>query len=94
MLVGCGSEAITSVLRQARPAFAFFGHYHGPGRLEHCDFGPTQAFHLGGLELRGPGGCAEPRSVGVLRWSAGAGRFEYLSHDWLRTFARHNWRYR
>jgi hypothetical protein len=94
MVPESGSEEITTVLRRARPAFHFFGHYHGPGRLHLCDFRPTQVFHLHGLELRGPGGTAEEGSVGVLRWADGAGRFEYLDPAWLRTFTRHNWNHR
>jgi hypothetical protein len=94
MLPDSGSNAITTILQLARPAFHFFGHYHGPGRLHLCDFRPTQVFHLAGFELRGPGGTAEERSVGVLRWAGGAGRFEYLDSAWLRTFTRHNWNHR
>jgi hypothetical protein len=94
MILDSGSEAITTVLHLARPAFHFFGHYHGAGRLHLYDFHPTQVFHLAGLELRGPGGTAEERSVGVLRWQDGAGRFEYLAPSWLRTFTRHNWTHR
>src|SRR5262249_35635433 len=29
VLAGSGSEEIGSIIRGARPAFAFFGHYHG-----------------------------------------------------------------
>ena len=94
MLLDSGSEAISAVIALARPAFAFFGHYHGKGRLEECDFGPTWPFHLAGLELRGPGKTAEERSVGVLRWDGREGTFEYVAPDWLRTFTRHNWAHR
>jgi hypothetical protein len=94
MLAGSGSEAITRVIQLARPAFAFFGHYHGAGRLHLCDFGPTRVVHVHHFELRGPGGTAEEGSVGVLRWAEGAGRFECLDPAWLRTFTRHNWNYR
>jgi hypothetical protein len=86
-----GSEAITAVIERARPAFAFFGHYHGEGRLDECDFGPTQVYHLAGLEFRGRGGSAEDRCAGVLRWQDGRGSFEYLPPSWLRTITRHNW---
>jgi hypothetical protein len=89
-----GSGLPRAAATESRRSFAFFGHYHGRGRLEHCDCGSTQVYHLDGLELRGPGGCAEPGSVGVLRWGPRGGRFEYLFPDWLRTFGRHNWRYR
>jgi hypothetical protein len=89
-----GSEAISTVLALARPAFAFFGHYHTPGRLAECNFGPTQVIHLHGLELRGKGGTAEEGSVGVLLWGGRAGSFAYLESDWLRTFTRDNWPHR
>ena len=91
MILDAGSEAITTLLATARPAFAFFGHYHGEGRLDECDFGPTRVYHLAGLEFRGEGGSAEDRCAGVLRWQEGAGSFEYLSPRWLRTLTRHNW---
>ncbi len=91
MILDAGSEAISLVIATARPAFAFFGHYHCEGRLDECDFGPTQAYHLAGLEFRGKGGTAEDRCAGVLRWQEGAGSFEYLPPRWLRTISRHNW---
>jgi hypothetical protein len=91
MFQGSGSDDITTVIRLARPAFAFFGHYHCPGRLDECDFGATQVFHLDGFELRGRGGSAEEDSVGVLRWTAEGGTFEYLDPQWLSRFTRHNW---
>jgi hypothetical protein len=86
-----GSEDIGAVLRLARPAFAFFGHYHGPGRRVEGDFGGTCVHHLNHLELRS---CAEEGSVGVLTWDGGAGNFAYLDPAWLRTVTRHNWRHR
>jgi hypothetical protein len=86
-----GSEAISSVLRQARPAFAFFGHYHGLGRQVLGDFGPTAVYHLEGLEFRGKGHTAEEGCAGLLRWAERGGTFEYLPPAWLRTFTRHNW---
>jgi hypothetical protein len=94
MIAGAGSEDINLIVSCTRPSFAFFGHYHGRGRLDECDFAPTRVFHLGGFEMRGPGGTTEPGSVGVLRWRDGRGSFDYLSPDWLRTFTRHNWRHR
>jgi hypothetical protein len=94
MLLDSGSDAISAVIARAKPAFAFFGHYHGKGRLDQCDFGRTRAFHLAGLEFRGPGKTAEDRSVGVLRWDGSGGRFEYVAPSWLRTFSRHNWAHR
>lgn len=90
-LLDSGSEAISTLLASACPAFAFFGHYHGEDRLDECNFGPTQVYHLAGLELRGKGGSAEERCAGVLRWQEGRGSFEYLSPKWLRTITRHNW---
>jgi hypothetical protein len=94
MFLDSGSQAITDVIDLAQPAFHFFGHYHCPGRIEACDFGETQVFHLHGFELHGPGGSAEQDSVGVLRWGEAGGAFEYLDPAWLGTFTRHNWQHR
>jgi hypothetical protein len=91
---GSGSTEIDAVINLARPAFAFFGHYGGTGRRVQGDFGDTQVYHLGGCELRGPGGSAEDGSVGVLRWADGRATFDYLPPAWLRTFTRHNWQTR
>jgi hypothetical protein len=88
---GSGSEDIGAVIRCARPAFAFFGHYHGTGRQVEGDFGGTRVYHLSGLELRSR---AEEGSVGVLTWDGGAGDFAYLDPAWLRTVTRHNWKHR
>jgi hypothetical protein len=86
-----GSLAISTILHSARPAFHFFGHYHGAGRMDECDFGGTHVRHLAGLEFRGKGNTAEERSVGVLRWRDGKGTFAYLDERWLRSVTRHNW---
>jgi hypothetical protein len=94
MIVGSGSDAITSVIELAHPAFAFFGHYHGDTRFDPSDFAPTRVFHLHGLEFRERGGCAETNSTGVLHWDGQNGRFEYVDPSWLRSFTRHNWMYR
>jgi hypothetical protein len=94
MLPDSGSDAISAVIALAQPAFTFFGHYHGKGRLDLCDFGRTRAFHLAGLEFQGPGKTAEDRSVGLLCWDGQEGTFEYLDPAWLRTFSRHNWAHR
>jgi hypothetical protein len=84
-----GSESISLVLLAARPALAFFGHYHPRGLL--CgEVGSTRVYHLHGLEFRGPGRTAEEGSVGVLRWGDGGARFEYAAADWLRTMTRPN----
>lgn len=91
MFLDAGSEHLSFAIRHAQPAFAFFGHYHGEGRLDECDFGRTQAYHLAGLEFRGRSGCAEDRCAGVLRWLDGAGEFDYVEAKWLRSFTRHNW---
>lgn len=91
ILADSGSEAIGSVLRCARPAFAFFGHYHSTGRQVEGDFGGTRVYHLSHLELRSR---AEEGSVGVLTWDGGAGDFAYLDPAWLRTVTRHNWKQR
>ncbi len=79
------------MIEVAQPAFAFFGHYHGAGRLAECDFGATQVYHLHGMEFREHGGGAEAGSVGVLRQCNGRGRFEYLDSSWLRSVTRFNW---
>jgi hypothetical protein len=86
-----GSDDIDSVIRGARPAFAFFGHYHRTGRRVEGDFGRTRVYHLGHLELDSR---AEEGSVGVLSWDGGAGDFAYLDPAWLRTVTRHNWKHR
>jgi hypothetical protein len=91
ILDGHGSEVIGSVLRSARPAFAFFGHYHSTGCRIEGDFGATRVYHLSHLELDSR---AEEGSVGVLTWDGGAGDFAFLDPAWLRTVTRHNWKHR
>ncbi|HKI33303.1 MAG TPA: metallophosphoesterase family protein [Gemmataceae bacterium] len=91
ILADSGSEEIGAVIHCARPAFAFFGHYHGTGRRVEGDFGGTRVYHLSHLELRSR---AEEGSVGVLTWDGGAGDFAYLDPAWLRTVTRHNWKHR
>jgi hypothetical protein len=91
ILPDSGSEDIAAVIGLARPAFAFFGHYHGIGRQVEGDFGGTRVYHLGHLELRSR---AEEGSVGVLTWDGGAGDFTYLDPAWLHTVTRHNWKHR
>ena len=91
ILTDNGSEDIGSVIRCARPAFAFFGHYHRTGSRVEGDFGATRVYHLSHLELRSR---AEEGSVGVLTWDGGAGDFAYLDPAWLRTVTRHNWKHR
>jgi hypothetical protein len=91
ILADSGSEEIGSVLHCARPAFAFFGHYHSTGRQVEEDFGGPRVYHLSHLELRSR---AEEGSVGVLTWDGGAGDFAYLDPEWLRTVTRHNWKHR
>jgi hypothetical protein len=88
-----GSHVIRYVIEEARPAFAFFGHYH-PDELVRGKVGATEVAHLHGMELRDPGGAAEAGSVGVMRWSGTAGTFEYVDPAWLNTFTRDNWTYR
>jgi hypothetical protein len=70
ILADHGREDVGSVIRCVRPAFAFFGHYHAPGRRVKGDFGATRVYHLSHLELRSR---AEEGSVGVLTWDGGAG---------------------
>jgi hypothetical protein len=91
ILADSGSEEIGSVIRCARPALAFFGHYHSTGRRLEGDYGGTGVYHLSHLELRSR---AEEGSVGVLTWAGGAGDFAYLDPAWLRTVTRHNWKHR
>jgi calcineurin-like phosphoesterase family protein len=86
-----GSDDVGSIIRSARPAFAFFGHYHGTGRRVEGDFGGTRVYHLSHLELDSR---AEEGSVGALTWDGGAGDFAYLDPAWLRTVTRHNWKQR
>jgi len=86
-----GSDDIDSIIRCARPAFAFFGHYHRTGRRIEGDFGATRVYHLSHLELDSR---AEEGSVGVLTWDGGAGDFAYLDPAWLNTVTRHNWKHR
>ena len=91
LLAGSGSVEIEAIIRAARPAFVFFGHYHSTGRRVEGDFGATRVYHLSHLEL-----CsrAEEGSVGVLTWDGGAGDFAYLDPAWLHTVTRHNWKHR
>jgi hypothetical protein len=91
VLAGSGSEEVGAVIRGARPALAFFGHYHRAGRQVRGDFGTTRVYHLSHLELRSR---AEEGSVGALTWDGGAGEFTYLDPAWLRTVTRHNWKHR
>jgi hypothetical protein len=90
---GSGSTFIDAIIQEAKPTFAFFGHYHPAARLS-VEWGSTRIFHLHGLELRGPGGTAEPSSVGILRWGPDGGHFDYLDTAWLRAITRHNWTHR
>jgi hypothetical protein len=91
VLTDHGSEAIGSIIHSARPAFAFFGHYHSTGRRIEGDYGATRVYHLSHLELDSR---AEEASVGVLTWDGAAGDFAYLDPAWLRTVTRHNWKHR
>jgi hypothetical protein len=91
VLLDSGSEEVGAVIRRARPAFAFFGHYHGTGRQVEGNFGATRVYHLSHMELRSR---AEEGSVGVLTWDGGAGDFAYLDPAWLHTVTRHNWKRR
>jgi hypothetical protein len=91
LLTDSGSEEVGSVIRSARPAFAFFGHYHRIGRRVEGDFGATRVYYLSHLELDSR---AEEGSVGALTWDGGAGDFAYLDPAWLRTVTRHNWKHR
>jgi hypothetical protein len=92
--VGYGSEVLASLIRLARPRFAFFGHYRGDGARVEQDYGGSAVYYMAGFELRERDGTPEPGSVGVLTWAGGEGRFEYLPRDWLKTFTRHNWKWR
>lgn len=91
ILAGSGSEEIGSIIRCARPAFAFFGHYHCTGRQMEGDFDATRVYHLSHLELDSR---AEEGSVGVLTWDGAASIFAYLDPAWLHTVTRHNWKHR
>ena len=91
---GFGSKPLALLVELSQPAFAFHGHYKGEGARSAVGFGESAVYHLGGFELRGRGQTAEAGSVGVLRWADGAGEFEYLDPDWLKTFTRGNWKWR
>jgi hypothetical protein len=91
MSPGSGSEAIATILRQAQPQFAFFGHYRGSGRRVTGDFGRTQVYHMAGMELRRRSLYPEEGCVGVLRWSRSGGRFEYVDDKWLLNYPRTAW---
>ncbi len=86
-----GSDDIGAIIHSARPAFAFFGHYHRTGRQIEGDFGSTRVYHLSHLEFDSR---AEEGSVGVLTWQDSSGQFTYVDPAWLRTVTRHNWRHR
>jgi hypothetical protein len=92
--VSYGSRPLRGLIELQQPAFAFFGHYSGDGSQSVTDYGRTEVYHLAGLELGGRDGCPKSGSVGVLEWRGGAGRFEYVPDEWLRTFTRHNWKWR
>ena len=92
--IGYGSELLATLIELAKPAFAFFGHYNGAGsRVEH-DYGGSAVYHMAGFELRERDGTPEPGSVGVLDWASGSAEFTYLPREWLKTFSRHNWKWR
>jgi hypothetical protein len=91
---GCGSEIVSSVIALCQPEFHFFGHYRGEGKEVVGEFGRTRVLHMGGFELHGRDGSAEPGSVGVLRVEGDGGKaFEYVDPNFLRRFSRHNWKY-
>lgn len=87
ILPGSGSEGLRSLLREARPAFSFFGHYSRRGGPV-AGVGDTRVYHLGGLMMHP---CAEPGTVGLLTWGRKQSHFAYLDPAWLRRFTRHNW---
>jgi hypothetical protein len=92
--LGEGSEEIAALLRAARPRFAFFGHRQGVGGPIQGDFGPTQVFHLSGMELGRRAGnerYPEKNCVGVLTWAGDESRFEYVDSDWLLNCPRSAW---
>lgn len=92
--IGYGSELLAHLLHRARPRFAFLGHYKGAGARVLKDYGGTEVYHMAGFELRTRDGTPEPGSVGVLTWGDSGGRFEYLDGEWMKTFSRHNWKWR
>ena len=91
--VSYGSRDLRTLIELAQPAFAFFGHYSGDGGRSDADYGRTEVYHLAGLELRGRDGTPTSGSVGVLRWGE-VPTFEYVPDEWLKTFSRHNWKWR
>jgi hypothetical protein len=91
---GYGSKPLRALIELAQPSFVFFGHYGGDGAQSETDYGGSAVYHMAGLELRGRDGCPTPGSVGVLEWANGVGTFEYVPDQWLKTFTRHNWKWR
>jgi hypothetical protein len=91
--IGYGSRDLRSLIELAQPAFACFGHYSGAGARIEQDFGRTEVYHMASLELGGKDGTPKSGSVGVLR-CADSATFEYVPDEWLKTFSRHNWKWR
>jgi hypothetical protein len=87
----CGSDEIEAIIRGAKPAFAFFGHYRGTGSRVEGDFGPTQLYHMAGMELRRRNLYPEEGCMGILRWSNNQGQFDYVDPNWLMGFQRNEW---
>jgi hypothetical protein len=91
---GYGSDYLATLVEVAQPRFGFFGHFSGDGAECVGDFGRTRVFHMAGFEMHaGKDGHAESGSVGVLTWGDEP-RFKYVPDDWLKTFTRHNWKWR
>jgi hypothetical protein len=91
--VSYGSRDLKCLIELAQPTLAFFGHYSGDGSKCDTDYGRTAVYHMAGLELGGKDGTPKSGSVGVLRWGEEP-TFEYVPDEWLRTFSRHNWKWR
>ena len=91
--VNSGSRDVRTLIELGQPGFAFFGHYSGDGARSEADLGRTEVYHMAGLELGGKDGTPKSGSVGVLRWNE-VPTFEYVPDDWLKTFSRHNWKWR
>ncbi|HLY30800.1 MAG TPA: metallophosphoesterase [Ktedonobacterales bacterium] len=96
MIAGSGSDDITWLLSEMRPAYHFFGHYGGPCVVRKDANGVTTSCKLADLHW-GKGAqqrTLDPGSMGILRWKgADDHSFEVVDAPWLREYTPHSWRY-
>ena len=87
--VGYGSELLRHLVELAQPAFSFFGHYGGDGGREEVD---AYFAHLGADVNDGLVRCGiGVDNNGVLARNR---QWRMSKDDWLKTFTRHNWKWR